>query len=204
MKLLKRIKLLLRLSRNDRSRRRYNLGAYSYFGTGTRVYDSKIGKYCSIGDNCVLGAGDHPLHLISTSCFTYLKDKIDRKMTARYFDVDADNLYDTNKLYKEPVKIGNDVWIGHNVLIRRGVSIGDGAVIGMGAIVVKDVPPYAIVAGVPAKIIKYRFDDETIDKLLQLKWWDFPEDIVKKLPFADIKGCIKMLENNITKRKYSL
>lgn len=74
-----------------------------------------------------------------------------------------------------PIKIGNDVWIGRDAKIMDGVSVGDGAVVATGSIVTKDIPPYAIVGGVPAKVIKYRFDEVTIEKLLELKWWDFSD-----------------------------
>lgn len=92
--------------------------------------------------------------------------------------------------------IGNDVWIGANAIILQGVTIGDGAIIAAGAVVTKDVPPYAIVGGVPAKVIKYRFSDEVILKLLQIKWWDKPEEwIIQKLEkFTDVSGFVKFVE----------
>ena len=200
MRILKRIKLWLRLSRNDRNRRRYNLGKYSYFGANTRVGDTQIGKYCSIGDNCIFGMGGHPTNALTTSCVAYIYDSLDRAMKARYFDVGKKNLVDCTDIIKPPTVIGNDVWIGHNVLIHRGVVIGHGAVIGMGAVVVKDVPPYAIVGGVPAKIIKYRFNNEVIKELLNLRWWDYPESFVKTLPFGDLEKCIDMLKSNVKLR----
>ena len=85
----------------------------------------------------------------------------------------------TLKVQKKVI-IGNDVWIGSHALILGGVKIGDGAVIGAGAVVTKDVPPYAVVGGVPARIIKYRFSQEIIDKLLEIKWWNLPENILKE------------------------
>lgn len=81
--------------------------------------------------------------------------------------------------------------------ILPNITIGDGAVIGSNAVVTKDIPPYAIVVGAPAKIIKYRFDEETVKQLLELKWWNYSEKFVKTLPFEDINACIKLLKENV-------
>ena len=100
-----------------------------------------------------------------------------------------------------PCTIDNDVWIGRNAIIMNGVKIADGAIIASGAIVTKDIPAYAIVAGVPAKIIKYRFDQSTIDKLLKLKWWNYPEDFLANLNYDNINDVIEQLEKNIALRQ---
>lgn len=93
-----------------------------------------------------------------------------------------------------PVRIGNDVWIGDNVIIKNGVKIGDGAVVGLGAVVTKDVPPYAVVAGVPAKVIKYRFSDEIISELLELEWWNLEEDVIRQIPYDNIEKAIEFIK----------
>ena len=90
--------------------------------------------------------------------------------------------------------IGNDVWIGDNVFIKRGVHIGDGAVIGASAVVAKDVPPYAIMAGVPARLLRYRFDEATCQRLLNTAWWRYPEEFLGTLPLRDVAATLKILE----------
>lgn len=146
------------------------IGAYSYIGNKTVLENAEIGRFCSISDNCRIGMGSHTLNYLSTcSVFTEAING------TQYSWVDKD----TNAAKTLKTVIGNDVWIGYQSIILGGITVGDGAVIGAGAVVVKDVPPYAVVGGVPAKVIKYRFPEEIIKELVDIKWWNFPEDVLK-------------------------
>lgn len=146
------------------------IGDYSYVGVGTEVIFAEIGKFCSIGNNCICGMGVHTLNNLSTSpIFT------ERNNALGLTWVNASQVYPYKKLI-----IGNDVWIGERVMIMGGLTIGNGAVIGAGAIVTKDVPPYSVVAGVPAKVLKYRFPQEIIDKLQSSQWWNLEKEVIQK------------------------
>lgn len=132
-----------------------------------------IGKFCAIAaETKFILTGDHKLDGISTYPFPI-------------FQNGWENAYDILDLpIKGDILIGNDVWIGYGCLIKNGVTIGDGAIIGAGAVVVKDVPAYAVVAGNPARVVKMRFPDETIQKLLEIAWWNWEiEKINQALPF---------------------
>jgi len=166
-----------------------NIGRHSYLGEGCLVYhpNTKIGSFCAIAHNVLIEAGQHPLNYLSVHPFQYTNNSIRNVNNIKSFQSYI------------PVEIGNDVWIGCNVAIMDGIKIGDGAVIGSNAVVTKDIPPYAIVVGVPAKVIRYRFDQEQIMELLELKWWDLDDRHLTNLPFDDIDGCIKQLKKFIGK-----
>jgi len=149
------------------------IDAYSYIAANTDVENAEIGKFCSIADHCRIGMSSHSLHYISTSpIFTQTINALQEKWVEK-------NVF-IHKSEEERVYLGNDVWVGSHALINGGVRIGNGACIAAGAVVVKDVPPYAIVGGVPARIIRYRFSEEIINLLEELQWWNLPESILKK------------------------
>lgn len=167
-----------------------NVGRCTYCANSVYIVspDTSIGAFCSIGQNVRLGHGEHPLNFLSTSPYLYLDA----------FGYKTENTPHHNEFWAkaiQPITIGNDVWIGDNVIIKNGVTVGDGAVIGAGAIVTKDVPPYAIAAGVPAKIIRYRFDERTVRRLSETKWWSLPDDVIKTLPYDNMEETLTLLEN---------
>jgi len=150
------------------------IGRFSYVADYGLVNNTSIGRYCSIGANFKVGLGGHPLNFPSTSPAFY-KNSL---FVASPPDTSA------NFVEYKHTNIGNDVWIGANVFINDGITIGDGAVVGAGAVVTADVAPYAIVGGIPAKLIRYRFDNDIIANLIALHWWDRDTEWIKaNLPF---------------------
>ena len=147
------------------------LGAYSYMAKNANVTNCIVGKFCSIGPNFCCGLGIHPVNGVSTSPMFYSPNKQNGFSLCKESKV-AETRHTI---------IGNDVYIGANVTVLDGVQIGDGAIIGAGAVVTKNVPPYAVVAGVPASIIKYRFDEDTIIRMLEKKWWNGDTEDLKKV-----------------------
>jgi acetyltransferase-like isoleucine patch superfamily enzyme len=138
------------------------IGDYSYVQKQSAIGNADIGKFCSIAGNVLIGPGQHPIDFVSTHpAFYSPSQQIPITFaTKEYFDLNKRTI------------IGNDVWIGQYVVLMDGIRVGNGAVIASGAIVTKDVPDYAIVGGMPASVIKYRFEEPVIRKLLESKWWD--------------------------------
>jgi acetyltransferase-like isoleucine patch superfamily enzyme len=178
-----------KLSRISEKSQLYNvtLGRYSYIGKSNVVSNVKIGQFCSIGGYGQIGGGMHPTDMVSTSpCFLFGKSAAGRNFAHIPFKT------------SETVVIGNDVWIGVGVYVKAGVHIGDGAIIGSHAVVTHDVEPYSIVAGVPAREIKKRFDENTIKCLQELKWWDWPEEKIEQFGefFSSPELLIEQVSNN--------
>lgn len=150
------------------------IGRYTYTCYDDEIVNCEIGQFCSISDDVIIGGAEHPIDWVSTSpVFQDVKHSGPKKRFAKLVFNGIPRTY-----------IGNDVWIGKRVIIKAGVRIGDGAIIGAGAVVTKDVPPYAIVAGVPARVIKFRFDEKTIEELLKTQWWEKDD--------AQLEGLAKM------------
>lgn len=186
-------------------RKTYDIGDYTYLGRTTKIKNkkTKIGKYCSISSNIYIGTSNHTTTWLSTHPFCYDASEDHSYCGGIRASEKALIFRDFDKDIVKPITIKNDVWIGLNAIILDGVTINDGAVVAAGAVVTKDVPPYAVVGGVPARVIKYRFSEEIIKDLLELRWWDYPKDFVVNLPFDNVEECIKLLKENIKLRDLS-
>ena len=165
------------------------IGDYSYINGG-KIFYSKIGKFCSIGYNVFLGSGEHSLDKISTFP---VKNKVCNIAGLVDFPEQKDTI------------IGNDVWIGNNVCIKQGVNIGDGSIIASGAVVTHDVQPYSIVGGVPAKLIRFRFDKAVREILTKIEWWNWDfnrlKDSILNDEFDNVEKFIEKYKNNIYEEK---
>jgi len=159
-----------------------NFNKHSFCGYNCEIINVEIGSFSSIANHVIIGGGMHPIDWVSTSPVFYKgKDSVKAKFSEFEREV------------PRRTTIGNDVWIGECALIKQGITIGHGAVIGMGSVVTKDVAPYTIVGGCPAKVIRSRFTADIVAALLESKWWDLPED---KLRFyaTEIKTPVEFLK----------
>ncbi len=165
-----------------------SIGSFCYF-VNAKISRTNMGSFCSVGPNVLVGGlGKHPTNMLSTHPVFYSPLK------------QCGCSFTLNSHFEEfsITNIGNDVWIGANSIVLDGVNVGDGAIIAAGSVVVKDVPPYAIVGGVPATIIRYRFSKHEIENLLSLNWWDLSKEelIDRQVYFVknDVEGLIGSLE----------
>ena len=165
------------------------VGRYSGLNESCFIARATVGHFCSIGARTAINPFNHPIDWLSIHEFQYHPKSFDW--------VDEYNAF--ARLERTPdmfvrVVVGNDVWTGHNVNVMAGVNVGDGAIIAAGSVVTKDVPPFAIVAGVPATVKRYRFPEKTIERLLRVRWWELELSQLSGLPFRDVERCIDMIE----------
>lgn len=161
------------------------VGKYSRINPNCKLSNTTVGNFTAIGRDSSSGLGQHPLNYVSSQNIFYKRNNLNNKWV--------------NKINfpSRQITIGNDVWIGVESLIMDGVSIGDGAVVGARAVVTKDVPPYSIVVGQPAKVLKYRFSPEVIERLLEIKWWNLSDkEISSKVQFfREPKITLEIINN---------
>ncbi|EHM03095.1 bacterial transferase hexapeptide repeat protein [Acetobacteraceae bacterium AT-5844] len=172
-----------------------SVGRYCFINAGTIIYnDVHIGRFSTFARRCQIGGAEHPLHHLTTSFFRISRNWFPNDPLAQTAEL-IPNSRPPGRERGQKILIGNDVWIGAEVVILKGVSIGDGAVIGAGAVVTRDIPPYAVVAGNPARVLRYRFDQQTISELMELKWWELPPEQIAELPLNDVERCIALLRD---------
>lgn len=150
-----------------------HVGRYSRIGVNTKLLNTTVGNFCLIARNSLVGPGAHPTNLLSPHSIFYKKGR-----WKWHQDWCADVGF---REEDHPITIGNGVWVGRECIILDGVTIGDGAIVAAGAVVAKDVPPFAVVGGVPARILKYRFTEEMIARLQVIKWWDLPDEEITRV-----------------------
>jgi acetyltransferase-like isoleucine patch superfamily enzyme len=159
------------------------VGDYTYIQKRTTVFNAEIGKFCSIASSVSIGPGIHKMDGVSTHPIFYLNNT---PLLKKFSDKD---LFESSKL----TIIGNDVWIGEKAIVLDGVEIGSGAIIAAGSVVTKNVAPYAIVGGVPAKVLKSRFNENEINTLLKAEWWNSSDEWLKEnyYKFSSLANFLK-------------
>lgn len=179
----------------------FDLGYMSYSNSHLPL-DIKIGRYCSIAQGIDFISYNHPWKCLSTSIFSHDRDTDLTVRAIKNFLPEEANFSFVSNPQKNQVTIEHDVWVGQNCSLMAGIKLGTGSIIAANSVVTKDVPPYAIVGGNPAKIIKFRFSDETIHQLLESRWWEYNfTDFVKldiSSPEVFLEGFLK-IKSNIVK-----
>lgn len=169
---------------------RSELGRGAHIGVQSYVSDSLIGRFTMIGSRVSLGGFEHPTHGLAVAAFQWGQSVSHYDIT----DMTRESFSRNSKPSHMITSIGSDVWIGNNSVIKSGVRVSDGAVVGAGAVVTKDVKPYEVVVGNPARTLRFRFDSKTIEELLMLKWWNLSYEQLSELEFGNIHNCLEQLK----------
>ncbi|WGE90848.1 CatB-related O-acetyltransferase [Actinobacillus genomosp. 1] len=181
----------------------WSMGSFSY-SWSTLPINARVGRYCSIARGMTVLGARHPIEWVTTSSSTYDNNFVIFKKFAEDFNTKHITYPRNPSVRRHGLIIENDVWIGANVCFKNDIVVGTGAVIAANSVVVKDVPPYAIVGGNPAKIIKYRFTDYQIVRLLSTQWWEYAMTDVQSLDFRNIdKFCDDFLKNKSQMEMYT-
>lgn len=182
------------------------IGAFTYLGGGSTIVRNvvSIGRFCSIAPNLQVAHVEHPTDFLSAHPILQGRWGESFACVDEFRRDNFEALNESRNIYLRrysdsatPATIGNDVWIGEGVFIRRGVNIGDGAIVGARSVVVKDVEPYQIVAGIPARPIRQRFSLEICNRLKALEWWRYGLEILRAIPYADVPKAIELMEARV-------
>lgn len=175
-------------------KKRSLIGAFTYLNSGFVDHLAEVGRYCSIGQEVRIGEPNHPIDWLSSSSFQHNAGRFGWHPSADAYETRS-LIVDGVHLAGSGARIGNDVWIGARVTILRDVTIGDGAVVAAGAVVVKDVDPYTVVGGVPARTLRKRFPEATEERLRQVRWWEYAPNDLSGASFEDIDAAVAFVES---------
>jgi len=167
---------------------RSKIGGYSNVGFASYLADCVVGRYCNIGARVSIGGYEHPQDWLGITAYQW------GKSTEPLVSSAIQRLLESNPPPRQRTTvIGSDVWIGDNSVVKRGVTIGDGVIVGAGCVVTRDVPPYAVVIGVPARVHRFRFELDIRQELLSSRWWEMELEELADLPFRSIADCVRTL-----------
>lgn len=171
------------------------VGAFTYINGGSEVNEADIGRFCSIARDVIVGPGAHPVDFLTTHPVASDPSGLSANMHGdEAYDAIALTALTGARVFPGRTVIGDDVWIGARAIVLPGVTVGTGAVIGAGAVVTKDVAPYAIVAGVPARLLRYRFDDAMIARLLASRWWTRDLSVLSQRDYSQPAAFLDALD----------
>ncbi|MEH3034522.1 MAG: CatB-related O-acetyltransferase [Aeromicrobium erythreum] len=174
------------------------VGAWTEFGRNIEVQSGEIGRYCEIGPGSIIGATGHPTTWLSVSAFQYKRSTWGWHPTADAVET-IDPTAGGRPSFRGdgPAVLGHDVWLGANVVVLKGVTIGTGCIVAANAVVTKDLPPYSVAGGIPARVLKPRLDADLATELLELAWWRFTPNQLSGITFDDPVRAVEQLRERV-------